>query len=45
MQELYEPEEAELPVGVPDPVLEDDMEGHRRAEAEFLMDQRRHGDQ
>jgi hypothetical protein len=35
VQELYEPEEAELPVGVPNPVLEHNMEGDRWAQAEF----------
>jgi hypothetical protein len=39
VQELYESEEAELPVGVPDPVLENNMERDRWAEAEFLTDE------
>jgi hypothetical protein len=36
VQKFYEPEEAQLPVRVSDPVLENNMKRNRRAKSKFL---------
>ena len=40
MQKFYEPQEAQLPVSVSDPVLEDDVKWHWWAKAKFLAKKR-----
>jgi len=40
VQKLYESQEAQLPIGVSDPVLEDNVKRHRWAKSKFLPNQR-----
>ena len=39
MQQLDKSKEADLPIGVPDPVLQNDVQWHGRSKAQFLTDQ------
>jgi hypothetical protein len=39
MKQLDESKEAEFPIGVPDPVLQNDVQRHGWAETQFLKDQ------
>jgi hypothetical protein len=39
MKQLNESKEAKFPIGVPDPVLQNDVQRHGWAETQFLKDQ------